>query len=46
MTESQNPDFAPEQAAEVSREGVSGVGARLRVAREMRQMSVTKWRRR
>src|SRR5512139_3689632 len=40
MTESQNPDFAPEQAAEASREGASGVGARLRVAREMRQMSV------
>lgn len=40
MTESQSPDFVPEQAAEASREGVSGVGARLRVAREMRQMSV------
>ena len=40
MTESQNPDFAPEHAAEASREGVSGVGARLRVAREMRQLSV------
>ncbi|MBP5997480.1 MAG: helix-turn-helix domain-containing protein [Azonexus sp.] len=40
MTESQSPGFAPEQAAEASREGVSGVGARLRVAREMRQLSV------
>ena len=40
MTESQSPDFVPEQAAEASREGVSGVGARLRVAREMRQLSV------
>ena len=40
MTESQSPDFAPDQAAEVSGEGVSGVGARLRVAREMRQLSL------
>lgn len=40
MSESQSPDFVPEQSAEASREGVSGVGARLRVAREMRQLSV------
>ena len=40
MTESQSPDFASEPAAETSREGGSGVGARLRVAREMRQLSV------
>lgn len=40
MTESQSLDFVSEQAAEASREGVSGVGARLRVAREMRQLTV------
>ena len=40
MTELQSAELAPEQPAEASRDGVSGVGARLRVAREMRQLSV------
>lgn len=40
MTESQNPDLVAEQSAETPRDGVSGVGARLRVARELRQLSI------
>jgi cytoskeleton protein RodZ len=41
MTESPNPDSAIDPVAEHPRDGVAGVGARLRVAREVRHLTVS-----
>ena len=41
MTESPNPDSAVDPDAETPRDGVAGVGIRLRVAREARHLTVS-----
>ncbi len=41
MTESPNPDSAVDPVAETPRDGVAGVGTRLRVAREARHLTVS-----
>jgi cytoskeleton protein RodZ len=41
MTESPNPDSSIDPVAEHPRDGVAGVGARLRVAREVRHLTVS-----
>ena len=41
MTESPNPDVAVDPVAEMPRDGVAGVGARLRVAREARHLTIS-----